>query len=134
MPDNRINRRLRKNERISGAKEIETLFLQGKAFLAFPLRVVYKISDLETENAEPDAAILTSVSKKRFKKATDRNRIKRLIREAYRLNKHLLLSNPLLQKKQLRLSFVYIHREKLSFLEIEKGMTKALKGILQEIT
>ena len=54
----------------------------------FPLRVVY----LPVEELEADASILISVSKRRFKRAVKRNRVKRQIREAYRVNKHELLN------------------------------------------
>lgn len=123
----------KKNERISSTKEIERLFSEGTAFLAFPLRVVYYWQEKEVDTISPDIAILLSVSKKRFKSAVDRNRLKRLIKEAYRLNKHVLLSSPSLQNKQLRIAFMYIHQEKMSFQEVEKSLKKALELILQKI-
>lgn len=132
MQDTINNCKFRKKERLSSEKDIECLFEKGKAFLAFPLRVIFYWEEADEGQAVPDVAILISVGKKKFKHAVDRNRLKRLVREAYRLNKHLLADNPLLLTKRLRLSFVYIHKEKLGFNEIEKSMKKALETINQD--
>ncbi len=72
-----------KRERLCSIKSIDSLFSGGESFIAYPLRVVYRI---ETENDETQrsASLLISVSKKKFKRAVKRNRVKRLIREAYR--------------------------------------------------
>lgn len=74
-----------KSERLCSKKVIDELFLGGhKSYSAYPLRVIFM------ERQEPGVQILISVSKRRFKHAVDRNRVKRQIREAYRLNKHIL--------------------------------------------
>ncbi|HNQ82425.1 MAG TPA: ribonuclease P protein component [Bacteroidales bacterium] len=75
----------RKEEIIRKKKQIDRLFDEGRAFFIHPFKVIYL-----PYPAEPDspAQILISVSKRSFKNATDRNRIKRQIREVYRLNKH----------------------------------------------
>jgi len=75
-----------KHEKLKRKKEIDTLFLSGKSISAQPLRLVYIKNDGKTK-------VGVSVSKKNFKRAVDRIRIKRLLREAYRLNKALLLDN-----------------------------------------
>ena len=76
----------------------------SRSFSVFPLRVVY----LPVEELEADASILISVSKRRFKRAVKRNRVKRQIREAYRVNKHELL-NALAEKKcRLVIAFIYL--------------------------
>ena len=62
----------------------------SKSFSIFPIRVVY----MPVEQGEAPASILISVSKRRFKRAVKRNRVKRQIREAYRMNKHGLLAIP----------------------------------------
>ena len=72
-----------KHERLCSRKAIEALFAGGnRAFSAFPLRVVYRRA--------PELQILVSVSKRHFKHAVDRNRAKRQIREAWRLNRDIL--------------------------------------------
>ncbi len=82
-----------KQERLSSVKDIEILFKKGKSLFVFPLKVVFipkKLEDIKEENEQkviPPARLLISVSKRNFKKAVDRNRIKRQIREGYRLQK-----------------------------------------------
>ena len=78
-----------KSERLCSRKAIEALFAGGnRAFSAFPLRVVYKVTD------EPRTQVLISVSKRHFKHAVDRNRAKRQIREAWRLNRDIIIPHP----------------------------------------
>jgi ribonuclease P protein component len=80
----------RKKDKLKSKKLIEQLFNEGKAVTVYPLRLVY----LKTE-FEDDSILKTgvSVSKRLHKTAVARNRIKRLLREAYRLNKPLYINN-----------------------------------------
>lgn len=73
-----------KTEKLKSRKAIENVFANGKSFLVFPLKVFYFFEPLQ---AEDNIHCGVGVSKKYFAKAVDRNRIKRLLREAYRLNK-----------------------------------------------
>jgi ribonuclease P protein component len=73
-----------KKERLKNQKLIEKLFLEGKSISVFPLRIIYLKTVFE-DGSKLKTGV--SVSKRNFKKAVDRNRIKRLLREAYRLNK-----------------------------------------------
>ena len=73
-------------EKLKSKKLIEKLFSEGKAVSAFPLRLIY-LKEGETNK------IGVSVSKRNFKLAVDRNRVKRLLREAYRHNKKMLIDN-----------------------------------------
>ena len=75
-----------KNEKLKGRKLIEKMFSEGDSVTLFPLKLIF----LETKKPNK---IGVSVSKKNFKKAVDRNKIKRLLREAYRHNKYLLIDN-----------------------------------------
>lgn len=77
-----------KKEKLKSKKLIEQLFTEGKAVTVFPLKLIY----LETTFEDVKIKTGVSVSKRNFKNAVDRNRIKRLLREAYRLNKHELFN------------------------------------------
>lgn len=123
---------LSKSERLHSLKLIEALFGgNNKSFSVFPLRVVYRI----VENDAPQAAcaILISVPKKRFKHAVDRNRIKRQIREAYRLNKHLLLDTLEEQGRKIDIGFVWLDAKHHFSAEIERKMIRILSEIKQAI-
>lgn len=73
-------------EKLKSKKLIEKLFAEGQAVSAFPLRLIF-LKEGESNKAG------VSVSKRNFKNAVDRNRIKRLLREAYRHNKNMLMDN-----------------------------------------
>lgn len=103
-----------KKEKLKSKTTIDLLFSEGNSVSKFPLRLVY------VENKEANAAPLkmgVSVSKKFFKKAVDRNYFKRVLRETYRLNKHILLDS---LKKPYAIMFFYQTKERLSFQEIEE--------------
>lgn len=103
-----------KHEKLKSKTTIDLLFSDGNSVSKFPLRLVY------VENTEENAEIIkmgVSVSKKYFKKAVDRNYYKRVLRETYRLNKHLLIDS--LQKPYAFMLF-YQTKERLSYQEIEE--------------
>ena len=102
-----------KNEKLKQRKLIDKLFTQGKSVAKYPLRLVF----MEVENSEEPFQLSVSVSKKYFKNAVDRNRFKRLLREAYRLNQHILKENT---SKSYIFMFFYQTKEILSFEEINK--------------
>lgn len=96
---------LHKSERLDKKKVIDKMFSGGaRSFSVFPLRVVY----LPVEELEAPVSILVSVSKRRFKRAVKRNRVKRQIREAYRKNKHGLLQTLQDEGRQLAVAFIYL--------------------------
>ena len=103
-----------KKEKLKSKTTIDLLFSEGNSVSKFPLRLVY------VENKEPNAELMkmgVSVSKKYFKKAVDRNYFKRVLRETYRLNKHLLIDN---LEKPYAFMFFYQTKERLSYQEIEE--------------
>ncbi len=119
-----VSHSLKKVERLCSKKVIDKLFAEGDSFLAFPIKVVYKITELP--NPVPVQAGF-SVSKKIFKRAVKRNRIKRLMREAYRLNKNMLPRHA--EQKQMAVFFIFIGKELPQFAQVEKAMKKALNKL-----
>jgi len=108
-----------KNEKLKSKKTIDLLFTEGKSVSKFPLRLVYM--ETQFDDGVP-LKFGVSVSKKYFKKAVDRNYFKRVLRECYRHNKHLLIDT--IDKKYAVL-FFYQTKEKLTYQEID-GKTKQL--------
>ena len=103
-----------KKEKLKSKTTIDLLFSEGNSVSKYPLRLVY------VENKEENAELIkfgVSVSKKYFKKAVDRNYFKRVLRETYRLNKHLLIDN---LEKPYAFMFFYQSKERLSYQEIEE--------------
>ena len=103
-----------KHEKLKSKTTINLLFTEGKSVSKYPLRLVY------VENSELNAELIkmgVSVSKKYFKKAVDRNYFKRVLRETYRLNKHLLIDK---LEKPYAFMFFYQTKERLSYQEIEE--------------
>lgn len=121
---------MRKPERLNKKKIIEKMFAGGsRSFSIFPLRVVW----LPVEELDVQASILISVSKRRFKRAVKRNRIKRQIREAYRLNKQILLA-PLTEKnRRLAIAFIYLADELMNSALVEEKIKAALTRIVEKI-
>ena len=135
-----MNNGLTKTERLTSQLVIDKLFAGGNASMAaFPLRIVYM--QMEKQEGfqqldgvqQPPVSILVSVPKKRFRHAVDRNRMKRLVREAYRLNKHILWNA--LQEKNFRLAiaFVCITDTLPTFRSVNKSMRKALIRIGERV-
>ncbi len=111
-----------KEERLCSKKLIEQLFREGSSFNLYPLRFIY------IKQSPPAAIIpqvLISVSKRNFKKAVDRNRLKRQIREAYRQNKTILFPNR--QSSVQLLGILYIAKEKKPFKIIQKKLISGLE-------
>jgi ribonuclease P protein component len=113
---------LGKNERLKSRKQIELLFSEGKKFSMTPFRVHYLFNQL----ANPPLQFGVGVSNKNFKRAVDRNRIKRLVREVYRLQKITLHQKAKEKKRQLNVFFIYTGKEIPGFSEVFDKMKKML--------
>jgi ribonuclease P protein component len=111
-----------RKEKLKSRKQIEELFFNGKNFSVFPLRVTYVF--LPSEEATVQVGV--TAGKRYFKKAVDRNRIKRLIREAYRLQKNDLLDVLSQRHQSCSLFFMYTDKTISSFSVIKEAMNKCL--------
>ncbi|MBU6119250.1 ribonuclease P protein component [Hymenobacter siberiensis] len=124
-----LNRRYTfpKEEHLCRKKLIEELFSkQGSSFGVYPLRIVWIKKDAPTL-APPQ--VLISVSKRTFKRAVDRNRLKRLIREAYRLNKYRLTEQPGGHTVAF-LGIIFTGKEKSQLTLVEKKLISAIHRLL----
>ena len=116
---------LPKEERLCSRKALEELFEgSNKSIMAYPIRVVFQ----QTE--ETGTRIMVSVSKRFFKHAVKRNRIKRQLREAYRLNKHLLMP----ASGGLNIAFLWISNELLPSVKVMERMKNLLTKINESVT
>ncbi|MGZ3937246.1 MAG: ribonuclease P protein component [Flavisolibacter sp.] len=114
-----------RKEKLKSRKQIENLFLTGKSFSMFPLRVTYKFMPSETSTIQ----VGVTAGKKYFKRAVDRNRLKRLIREAYRLQK-ADLTEVLKQKQQsAAVFFMYTGKTLSDFPLIKETTSKCLERL-----
>ncbi len=120
----------KKKERVTGVKRIEHLFAHGRSFISYPLRVIFVETDGLHENR---VSVLISVPKKRLKSAVKRNRVKRLIREAYRLNKYAFCIDSVKEAHGLDIAFIYVKDELTHYTAVEKGVRKALKEISRQL-
>lgn len=118
---------LKKEERLKSKILIGQLFKKGRSISKFPLRLVY----LKAEHSSNyPVQVAFSAPKRKFKKAVDRNRIKRLIREAYRKNKHILYNS--IEEKHI-IMFTYTDENELKYVEIEEKLILLLKKLSEKI-
>lgn len=97
-----MNYRLTKADRLRGRTAINNLFAHGQSLMAFPLRAVVSVND------SGNTRMMVSVPKKRIRHAVDRVRLRRLVREAYRLSRHRLLDEALAGGRGADIAFVYL--------------------------
>jgi ribonuclease P protein component len=113
-----------KAERIHHKKEINHLFEHGNKLFSHPYRVNWLLVERKEDN--PAVQILISVSKRKFKKAVDRNHVKRYIRESYRTQKEILWKCLDHSNQQLQLAIIYVNKDIGDYDEHHKNISKLL--------
>jgi ribonuclease P protein component len=120
---------LKKKERLSSKKIIDKLFAEGDSILQYPFKMVFLKTELPAK--QPVQTGFTA-SKKLFKRAVDRNRIKRQLREAYRLNKNIIYDE--FTTGQLAIFIIFIGKEIMDHKPLEVAMKKGLAKIKNKLT
>jgi ribonuclease P protein component len=121
-----------KEERLKSRKVIQALFnRQGESFGQYPLRLVWM--PMEERRSAYAVQFGLSVPKRRFKKAVERNAIRRKMREAYRLNKHRIYSELEGQEQQYAFMVLYSGSEILTYPEIEKAMQLMIRRFIKKV-
>jgi ribonuclease P protein component len=121
------------HERLKSKKIIDTLFLSGEAFFVFPYKIVFEIKEIADDNTDAALKMGISVPKRLFKRANKRNRIKRLTREVYRLNKPQLLEKVLLGKKVMNIMLIYTAKEEIAFAELQLKIQKIIQKLIKRV-
>ena len=121
--------RLGKSERIYLRDEIEALFSSKSGFMAYPVRVL--MTESASVPGSPRIKMLISVPKKRLRHAVDRNRIKRLFREVFRLQKSLL-QEAVPEERGVSVAMIYVSDEVCTYADAEKSLHKILKKLTEK--
>ena len=126
-----------KAERLNGKKQVDSLFMggRGRAMSIYPIRMIYAIGQCDAASREPQAKIMVSVPKRYFKRAVKRNYVKRQVREAYRLNKHILLDR-LTESgdKTMSLCFIWTANRLLPTAEVMSRMANLLTRLAEKLS
>ena len=126
-----------KTDKLKSRKQTQHLFSTGQAINVFPIRLIYTIEPIEGTAANLS---LTSVLQagvgapsRTFRKAVQRNRVKRLLREAYRLEKPNFISQAALNNKRVNLFFLYTDALVLSHVDIQGKLKEALSILVTKL-
>ncbi|MGZ4090485.1 MAG: ribonuclease P protein component [Bacteroidia bacterium] len=115
-----------KQERLCSKKQIGFLFSKGKGHLSYPVKTISIETPVELQFP---AQVMFVVPKRQFKKAHDRNKIKRRMREAYRLSKNGLYEKMNASGKKIIISFIYIGKKIEDYSIIEKAIIKEIESL-----
>jgi len=120
-----------KKEKLKSRTELQAIFTTGKSFSVFPIKVFFVEKDSTDTSVPVHAGV--GVSSKHFKKAVDRNRIKRLLREAYRLEKQSLHEAIVTQSKTISVFFLYLDKELPDYTLVREKMKEGIEKLIKRI-
>ena len=134
-PRSHQNQRLPKGERLYLREEIERLHSCGRSFVSYPIRIVWLAEPIvtQTPGEQAQVAVMTSVAKRRFKHAVDRNRIKRMTRTTYRLHKAPLWQAATQHHCTIRVALQSVAKTMPTYPELEQAVERAIARIVKEI-
>ncbi len=119
----------KKAEKLKSKKQIEQLFLKGNQAFLYPFKILWLFSK---HTSEERSKILVGASRKSLKKATDRNKMKRRIREAYRKNKTALIESLKRSGNHCNIGIIHVGKEISAFKETEKKIIELLDRLIQD--
>lgn len=120
---------LKRSERLKKMTLIRDMFRKGQSFAVYPIRVVFMETDLESSFP---IQVAVTVPKKNFKKAVSRNKIRRKVKEAYRLNKASLYEGLEGLEKQYAMMLLYIAKEEQDYDGISRSMKKLIEKFIKK--
>jgi len=113
-----------KQQRLTSKKEIDSLFSLGKSFNLMPIRVIYSVRS----HSNSGHKVLFSVPSRIFKKAVERNLLKRRMRESYRINQAKLDLS-----LKFNLAYIYVAKQILPYLDIEDKVVQSFQRLSNEV-
>lgn len=125
-----------KLDKLKSKKQTQYLFSKGQAITVFPIRLIYTIEPLEKSSNTSSSFLLQAgvgAPSSTFKKAVERNRVKRLLREAYRLEKPSFVQQATLDNKRVNLFFLYTDASLQTQIEIQAKVKEALNLLLTKL-
>jgi len=128
--EQKIKQTFTKEERLSSKKIIEQLSQKGNSFFEYPFKVIWLKTPLQTKYP---VQIVIGVPKRNFKKAVDRNKIRRRIKEAYRKNKNIIYNFLEEKKIQCALMLVYTAKTEIEYKEIESKIILTLQRLTGKV-
>ena len=123
------SQQLSKKDRLFCSRKIEALFSEGQRLYEFPFNAIWKKDD----TLQSTLKVAISIPKKKLSKASQRNHVKRLVREAYRKQNSILVEKLLQENKSINLMLVYTLSSILSYNEIEDKISVTLQRLADEV-
>ena len=120
-----------KSERLCSSSLIECLFAKGAKLFVFPFSVRYML--VPTASLPQPVQLLVVAPKRKLRHAVDRNRVKRLVRECYRVRKHALYQAVDASGMRLLLSIVYVQGAPIDFAQMSKKMDKLIDALVAQL-
>jgi len=118
-----------REEKLKSRKTIEQLFAGAQSIKIYPFRLVWAFTQKHSEKYPVQLGV--SISKKRIKRAVDRNLIRRRTQESYRCNKHILIES-ICHSQNIALMLIYLPSTIMDFSQIDKGVQDIIKALLLE--
>jgi ribonuclease P protein component len=120
----------KKEERLYGNAVLNTVYNNGKYIQTDFVKIIY--IEIQKGNSPP-CRVVFSVPKRSFKKAVERNLLKRRMREIYRNHKHILYTDLNEKEKNIHICIIYLSKEIISFDQLKDNMLKALKTLVNKL-